>query len=63
MGKKNVMEVWGQAKRSHFEVQLSEHSACKNPSLLYTAVISIVAVTAPFLIALLLPVNCFNLNL
>lgn len=47
----------------HGDHTLSEHSACKTPSPLYTIVISIVAVTARSLIASLFPVNCLNLSL
>lgn len=42
---------------SHAEVQLSEHPVCKTPPLLYPVVLSIVAVTAHFIIPLLFPVN------
>lgn len=42
---------------------LPEHFACKSPSLLYTVVTNIVAVTACFFILLLFPVNSFYLNL
>lgn len=38
---------------------VGEQFACKTPSLLYIAVINIVAVAVYFLISLLFPVNCF----